>query len=373
MKTNNDGSPFSMLDALNGELQNPLQQEHDENAIVDLDNPVAVIHPSNTDDVDDDIDPLNGGEPVPGKDPEDKPAATEPTQDIEPNQDIDDGESKQVELFFDAFSESFGWQASDKKPKTIEELIDYMGEEIAQSGSNYASNEVREINEYVANGGNLEDYFNVISSMTDYNNLNLKEESTQKRVLTEFLATQGMSKDAIQRRINRYEDAGMLEDEAGDAVEYMKEFKSKEKESLLKQQEQIRIQEEQATEKFYAEVNTTIDSINDIRGIQIPASDKKQLKDYLFKLDANGKSQYDKDFSGNLVKNLLESAYFTMKGDALIKSANKSGETSAVNKLKQTLRSSSTSGRSRHDIDNSSAQPIWSAVAGSLGNANITL
>lgn len=39
-----------------------------------------------------------------------------------------------------------------------------------------------------------------------------------------------------------------------------------------------------------------------------------------------------------MVANLIESAYFTMKGDALIGSAKRNGQTSAANKLRTMLK-----------------------------------
>jgi len=64
------------------------------------------------------------------------------------------------------------------------------------------------------------------------------------------------------------------------------------------------------------------------------------LFDYIFKVDQNGQSQYTKDFNKNLSKNLIESAYFTMKADSLISSAKNTGETSAADKLRKMLRHS---------------------------------
>lgn len=51
-------------------------------------------------------------------------------------------------------------------------------------------------------------------------------------------------------------------------------------------------------------------------------------------------SQYQKDFNNNLSRNLIESAYFTMKADSLVQSAKKSGETSATDKLRNLMRHS---------------------------------
>ena len=84
------------------------------------------------------------------------------------------------------------------------------------------------------------------------------------------------------------------------------------------------------SKQFFDSVSTQINSLTNIRGIAIPKEDRRALFDYIFKVDQNGKSQYAKDFEKNLSKNLIESAYFTMKADALISSAKRTGETSAA-------------------------------------------
>lgn len=73
---------------------------------------------------------------------------------------------------------------------------------------------------------------------------------------------------------------------------------------------------------------------------------------YLFKADANGQTQYQKDWSKNISKNLIESAYFMMKGDVLLKSASRSGETSAVSRLRNTLSKGSKGNRSQQAATN---------------------
>jgi len=72
----------------------------------------------------------------------------------------------------------------------------------------------------------------------------------------------------------------------------------------------------------------------------VPKEDRKALFDYIFKVDQTGQSQYTKDFNKNLSKNLIESAYFTMKGDSLVQTAKRDGESSAADKLRNMLRHS---------------------------------
>jgi hypothetical protein len=53
------------------------------------------------------------------------------------------------------------------------------------------------------------------------------------------------------------------------------------------------------------------------------AKEKRELLDYIFKPEADGRTKYQKDYAKDY-KNLIESAYFTMRGDSLLsKVANK--------------------------------------------------
>jgi hypothetical protein len=62
------------------------------------------------------------------------------------------------------------------------------------------------------------------------------------------------------------------------------------------------------------------------------------LYDYITKTDADGLTQYQKDFNSNIVNNLIESAYFTMKGDALLGTAQRNGQTKAAERLRTMMR-----------------------------------
>lgn len=51
-----------------------------------------------------------------------------------------------------------------------------------------------------------------------------------------LLAEKGFNEKQIARKIEKYEDAGILEDEAEDALEAMKEIEETKKEQLLEDQ-----------------------------------------------------------------------------------------------------------------------------------------
>lgn len=283
-------------------------------------------------------------------------------EETEEEEEENEEESSQVTALFDAIAEELSWEfteeESEDKPKTVEELVNYFKDVInEQSKPEYASEEVAKLDEFVRNGGRLEDYFTV-STDIDFDNIDMEDENNQKLVLKELLAKKGYSDKQITKKIERFEDAGVLEDESKDAIEELQEIAEKEKEQLLENQKKQKEEIMQRQQKFFDDVVGEIKSLDNIRGIKIPAKDKKELLAYIFKADANGKTQYQKDYSKS-VRNLIESAYFTMRGDTLLDAAKKQGTSSAIKNLKNSLRSTSVSKNTKR-INSSSSNSIFS-------------
>lgn len=279
--------------------------------------------------------------------------------------DVDEEESSKVTALFDAIAEELEWEFDDdeeeEKPKTVEELVNYFKEVIKeQSVPQYANEDVAKLDEFVRNGGDLNDYFTLTPEI-DYENFDTTIESNQKQIVKMLLAEKGFNEKQITRKIEKYEDAGILEDEAEDALEAMKEIEETKKEQLLEDQRKQHEQMVARQQKFMDDVVGEINAMKDIRGIKVPEKDKKALLAYIFKADANGKTQYQKDYSKS-VKNLIESAYFTMKGDTLLDTAKKMGTSSAIKNLKQSLRSTGVSKGTRRININSSNSIFSRAV-----------
>lgn len=276
--------------------------------------------------------------------------------------DVDEEESSKVTALFDAIAEELEWEFDDdeeeEKPKTVEELVNYFKEVIKeQSVPQYANEDVAKLDEFVRNGGDLNDYFTLTPEI-DYENFDTTIESNQKQIVKMLLAEKGFNEKQIARKIEKYEDAGILEDEAEDALEAMKEIEETKKKQLLEDQRKQHEQMVARQQKFMDDVVGEINAMKDIRGIKVPEKDKKALLTYIFKADANGKTQYQKDYSKS-VKNLIESAYFTMKGDTLLDTAKKMGTSSAIKNLKQSLRSTGVSKGTRR-INTNSSNSIFS-------------
>ena len=259
---------------------------------------------------------------------------------VEDNNTEIPGEAEQVGAFFDAFAEAAGWSVDDsERPKNVDEFVEYMSK-VAEENSipQYADYRIAQLDQYVKNGGRFEDFYQTQQRSMYYDNIDIEDESNQKAVVRDYYKLQGMNDEQINRKIERYEDADMLEDEATDAINYLKAYEAQQAQYMAQQQEAQRQAQEQQAAQFVEDLTNGINGLADIRGIAIPKEDKKALYDYITKTDADGLTQYQKDFNGNLVNNLIESAYFTMKGDALLGEAKRNGQTSAASKLRNMLR-----------------------------------
>lgn len=285
--------------------------------------------------------------------------------------DSNDGTTSEelIVNFFDSLSEQLGWSdvEDEDKPKTAEDLIEYFKDVIEENSvPQYASEEVEKLDEFVRNGGNLKDYFSIDADI-DLDNIEVEDnEINQKLVVKEFLKEKGFSAKQIDKKITKYEDAGILEDEAVDALEALKDIKAERKEKLLEEQQKSAREAQKQQQTFFNNVVSEIKGMDSIYGIEIPEKDKRALLEYIFKPDAEGVTKYQKDYAKSL-KNLITSAYFTMKGDSLITIAKQKGKKDALDNFKNSLRGSGVTKKSRKQvINNDSTSTIWDTFARQL-------
>ena len=316
------------------------QSDDDIDDLDDNDDPDNVSGPN--DDTQDLNDPDNNDTtPIPGQDDlNNNLDDNNPDDQDEPSTDADKLETQNVRLFFDAFAEELGWDVKDdEKPDSMEGLINYIEDTVAENSKpQYADDRIAQLDAYVKNGGKFEDFYNGMSQNIQYDNMDMEDESNQKMAVRDYLKLSGYSDEQIDKKIERYEDADMLEDEAIDAIERLKEHQEYQLQKQQEEQEALRAQQQQQAQQFVINLSNTINSLDNIRGVAIPKQDRKALFDYITKVDASGMTQYQKDFNANMTENLIESAYFTMKGDALIGEAKRTGQTTAAEKLRKMLR-----------------------------------
>lgn len=280
----------------------------------------------------------------------------------------DNNEENVVTNFFDAMAEKLNWEfeEGEEKPKSVDELINYFQNVIEENSKpEYSSEEVEALDNFVKQGGDLKKYLTIDAEL-DLDNIDIEDEANQKLVVKQLLKEKGFSTKKIDKLVSRYEEAGLLEDEAQDALEDLKEIKEEKKKQLLEDQKkayQIQLQRQQ---QFYDNVVSEIKGLKNIRGITVPEKDKKVLMDYILKPDTDGKTKYQKDYAKGGVKNLIESAYFTMNADKLIEAAKREGNNSAIDKFRRSLKSSSVTTKSRKQATGSDDDPIWFSAARQL-------
>lgn len=350
------GNPYQgkeVTDLDNQVFGDPAEDIDKQNTIIDTPDPNAnqATEESNADDLtigNDDSkipDDINNDPTKDNKDGNKNDSSIDNTindDDIDPS-DEEVTEAQQVSALFDAVGESLGWNMADineeDRPLTVDNLTKYLGKVVEQNSiPSYADDRIQQLDEYVKNGGKFEDFYQIQQQSLSLDGIDIENEDNQIAVIKDLLKHSGYSNEQIDNKISRYQDADMLYEESQDALERLKTIRKDELERNAQQQKQIEEQQRVQQEEFFNSVTTDINNLDSIRGIAVPKEDRKALYDYIFKVDQNGMSQYQKDFNQNLSKNLIESAYLTMNGDTLISGAKKTGETSATEKLRKLMR-----------------------------------
>jgi hypothetical protein len=285
---------------------------------------------------DDIIDDNEPGDPVDDTDPIIDPII-DPTDDDEPGDDSgrkgdegepgdpgiqDDPEMEQMvsQLLQEKLANALNYQFNN-----VQDVVNYLENLVSEASTpSYSNEEVGKLDEYVRNGGNLKTYLETIYDRGfDINDVDITNESDQKRIIREHLKTQGMKDEMITKRIERYESGGVLDEEALEAQELLKDYTSKKEVKLLETQRQQAEQIKERQREFVTSVEETIDKLTEINGVKITTQDKRGLKEYILKPTPDGMTNYQKDFTAKdkYVQNFIVSAFLTQKGDALVNRA----------------------------------------------------
>jgi hypothetical protein len=289
----------------------------------------------------------------------------------EGDNEIDVEETELVGAFSELFAEELGWKFEEgEKPSSIKDLVKYMQEVItANSEPDFASDEIKELDEFVRDGGSVKDFYaKVYKAEINIDSVDLTKVDSQKAVIRENLRNRGYSEQRIDKLISRYEEQDALEEEATDSLEEVKESREKTKQQLLANQ---KIAQQDAVDSqlmFVQNVEKIIKDTESIRGISIPDKEKKALVEYIFRPGKDGMTNYQRDYNSNL-KNLVESAYFTMKGDTLVNNIQKRAASDAVKNLKTKLKAKDNSIKNTgSDMDDSrgSISHLWDIASKEL-------
>lgn len=289
-----------------------------------------------------------------------KPATSKKESDEE-SDEVDLEEKEIVEAFSDLFADELGWKyEDDEKPNNIKDLVKHIQTIVDENSQpKYANDEVKEIDEFVKNGGRVEDFYrNVYRSELKVDNLDLTKEDDQKAVIRENLRNRGYSESRIDKLISRYEEAESLEEESKDSLDEVKEFKEKVRKELLETQKNRQEAELREQLSFVRNVEKIAKDMDNVLGIPISDKDKKETLEYIFKPERDGSTKYQKEYMSDL-KNLFVSAYLTKNKNTLVNNIQKKATSDAVKNLKLKLKSQGKSTKNTHsEVDESVSKKV---------------
>ena len=251
--------------------------------------------------------------------------------------DLGEYEEDVAEMVQEKLFEEFGWEVDDKKFKSVKEIVDFVKEVIDENSTpDYANEELVELDKFVKNGGDIKNYLTQAYGGVDVDTVDFENPNDCKAVIREQMLIKGVSEAVIKKRLDRYEDTGILKEEAEESVDIIKEYKAVQKQRLLEEQQNLAQESKRRQQEYITSVEESIKSLDNVRGVPVNKAEKKQLMDYIFKPTADGMTQYQKDYAKNS-KNLIESAYFTMKGDAYVQKIQSQATSTATKKLRDRL------------------------------------
>lgn len=248
-------------------------------------------------------------------------------------------------FFTDEFSKELGWDINEEeKPKTVKEVVDFIKKVVEENSTpEYSDERIKNLDEFVKTGGKFEDFYSTVyQNKVSLDDLDIENENHQKAVLREHLQNAGYKESSIDRKIQRWQDAGVLQDEAEEAIESVREFRVQTEQKLLSEQKKRDDDNKKAQQTFFTNVDKTIKELDSIREIPLNEKKKKELLEYIFKPGSDGLTSFFKDTGmivtyGTNPRRLLESAYFAKEGDTLVKAIERKVESKAAKNLKEKL------------------------------------
>jgi hypothetical protein len=137
-------------------------------------------------------------------------------------------------------------------------------------------------------GDIIEEFFKGKSPELDYSSINLEDENTQKSVLKTFYRASGFSDEQINKKLDKFEIAGMLQEEAEEASELLAKMQKEESKKVIEREKQEQVQRRQQNDRYYSALRQTIES-GKVNNFTIPVNERKATFEYIAKGDALNK------------------------------------------------------------------------------------
>tara|TARA_Y100001938_G_scaffold148602_1_gene232806 strand:- start:27159 stop:28310 length:1152 start_codon:yes stop_codon:yes gene_type:complete len=187
----------------------------------------------------------------------------------------------------DDFEDSEEWLISK-----VQETINTKVEEYKES----MPEEIKYLLENHEAGVNIYDLLQSDSKQQTYDSIDKDKlgdsESMQRKLVKDLLAINGFSQAQIDKKVARYEDAGVLLEEAEEALSTLQDVQKQHKEQMIQQQKQEKEQRIEAHKNWLSDLKTHITKKEEILpGFKLNPKDKDLLYNGITKLDRNGKNE----------------------------------------------------------------------------------
>ena len=156
--------------------------------------------------------------------------------------------------------------------------------------------EIKYLLDNYEDGVPLNNLLNMQSQEQVYESITLesveKSEALQKNLVKDLLIKSGWSEERANKKIQRYEDAGVLYEEAEEALSSLVDVQKQQKEQYVVQQKEQQKQRIQAHEQWLGDLKDHITKKEEILpGFTLSVKDKDNLYKGITKLDKNGENE----------------------------------------------------------------------------------
>lgn len=281
--------------------------------------------------------------------PDDDPNNTTDTDDTDDNSD--DGGDNTTETDVESVSykaivdyladngiiDSIDDYDGEDTPEVIEMAVERTARNLVENYKESIPEVGKQFLDYLEKGGDPSKFISSLETPIDFNNVDLTDEDTQKKVYTEYLKSIDWTHEEIEQELADAEDNLSLERKANTAIKKLEKTHKAKQEELNAQLEREQQAQVQAYNNYISEIKETINNSNNIAGLVVSPSDKSDFEKYILERDSEGLTKYERELQENPVKTQLELAYLKFKKYDFGKVA-KQAETQATKRIAGIIR-----------------------------------
>lgn len=193
----------------------------------------------------------------------------------------------------------------DYKDEEFEDSTDFLKNKINEVAEQKAEEKLKELPDVIyelaknyKEGVPLDELIYSKSREIEYNSIDedkvTEDKELQKRLVSDYLSNRDpdLTEEQIDKKIKKYEDSLLLEDEAKEALQKLRIFEKKYQEKLVSAQKEKNLEAQQEYNKRVQSIENEILGMDEIiPGIQVSKEERKKLIEAYTKPDKQGKTQ----------------------------------------------------------------------------------